>query len=116
MRTRCGQLTIYRECYQSATRTQTGCGFSLGYGAMVGGEGGAKIFNDFLHGSYMKKPGKSRASQKWPKPLFYMVPGDRIELPTRGFSIHIKGVLGGVNLRLFFLVNQYLSFKNSILP
>jgi hypothetical protein len=56
---------------------------------MVGGEGGAKIFNDFLHGSYMKKPGKSRASQKWPKPLFYMVPGDRIELPTRGFSISI---------------------------
>jgi len=45
-----------------------------------------------------------------------LVPGDRIELPTRGFSIHIKGVFGGVNAHLFFLVNQCLSFKNSVLP
>jgi len=63
--------------------------------------------------------GVARHHKKGPALLseaFCMVPGGGIEPPTRGFSIHIKRVFGGVNLRLFFLVNQYLSFKNSILP
>jgi hypothetical protein len=63
--------------------------------------------------------GVARHHKKGPALLseaFCMVPGGGIEPPTRELSIHIKRVFGGVNLRLFFLVNQCLSFKNSVLP